>query len=368
MKIPALWVRGGTAAVGLTLLFCGFSATATAQGFRGGDSGRSFGGGGFPSPEDSFRRMDRNQNGQIDPDEIGFMRDMYSRAGIDVSRPISQQEFIQASQKIREQFEQARSSGDFSQFRRPDGGGGGPPSFGGGPPSFGGGPPSFGGGPPSFGGGPPGSSDRRSDDSDRDSRRDRDRRDDGDRDRRSDSSSSSKSSKKTVKPKVRITKDLPTDYRDKDKNGDGQIGLYEWDRGAFAQFFNLDRNGDGLLTADELIASTKKSTTSSTSAATSSSSTTVAMASGPRPSSPNEVTKPGGTATPAPAAAATPVEMTAGMKVFVGLDNDRDGKLTDEEWKRSRTARSKFEKAGIAISLPIQQAQFVELYKQVEAK
>lgn len=363
MKSPAQWVRSGTGLVlGLSLLCGGFCATATAQGFRGGDSGRSFGGGGFPSPEDSFRRMDRNQNGQIDPDEIGFMRDMYSRAGIDVSRPISQQEFIQASQKIREQFEQARSSGDFSQFRRPESGGGGPPSFGGGPPSFGG-------GPPSFGGGPPGGSDRRSDESsDRDSRRDRDRRDDGDRDRRSDSSSSSKSSKKTVKPKVRVTKDLPNDYRDKDKNGDGQIGLYEWDRGAFAQFFNLDRNGDGLLTADELIASAKKSTTNSTSGASGSSSTTVAMASGPRPASSSEVAKPSGAAAPPPAASATPAEMTAGMKVFVGLDNDRDGKLTEEEWQRSRTARGKFEKAGIAISLPIQQAQFVELYKQVEAK
>lgn len=359
MKIPALWVRGGTGLVlGLSLLLGGFCATATAQGSR--DGGRSFGGGGFPSPEDSFRRMDRNQNGQIDPDELGFFRDMYARAGMDVSRPISQQEFIQGSQKIREQFEQARSSGDFSQFRRPDGGGV--------PPSFGGGPPSFGGGPPSFGGGPPSGSDRRSDDSDRDSRRDRDRRDDGDRDRRGDSSSSSKSSKKTAKPKVRVTKDLPTDYRDKDKNGDGQIGLYEWDRGAFAQFFNLDRNGDGLLTADELIASAKKSTTSSTSGTAGLSSTTVAMASGPRPALPSEAAKPSSAAATAPAASTTPVEMTAGMKVFVGLDNDRDGTLTDEEWQRSRTARGKFEKAGIAISLPIKQAQFVELYKQVEAK
>lgn len=171
-----------------------------------------------------------------------------------------------------------------------------------------------------------------------------------------------------MKPKVRVTKDLPNDYRDKDKNGDGQIGLYEWDRGAFAQFFNLDRNGDGLLTADELIASAKKSTTNSTSGASGSSSTTVAMASGPRPASSSEVAKPSGAAAPPPAASATPAEMTAGMKVFVGLDNDRDGKLTEEEWQRSRTARGKFEKAGIAISLPIQQAQFVELYKQVEAK
>ena len=179
------WTRGGMFfGLGLSLLLVGFSATATAQGFRGG----GFGGGGMPAPEEMFKRMDRNQNGQLDPDEIGFMRDMYSRAGIDVSRPISLQEFVQVSQKIREQFEQSRSSG------------GGPPSFGGG------GPPSFGGGSmPSFGGGPPSGSERRPEESsDRDSRRgdrDRDRRDERDGDRRSDSSSG-KSSKKTVKPKA----------------------------------------------------------------------------------------------------------------------------------------------------------------------
>lgn len=145
MKIAARSARSGTGLVlGLSLLFGGFCPPVSAQGFRGG--------GGFPSPEDSFRRMDRNQNGQIDPDEFGFLRDIYARVGIDVSRPISQQEFIQASQKMREQFEQARSSGDFSQFRRPESGGGSP-SPGGGSPSFGGGPPSFGGGSPSFGGG-----------------------------------------------------------------------------------------------------------------------------------------------------------------------------------------------------------------------
>lgn len=356
MKIPRQWVRRGTGLVlGLSLLCGGLCATTTAQGFRGGDRGGGFGGGGFPSPEDSFRRMDRNQNGQIDPDELGFMRDMYARTGMDVSRPISQQEFIQGSQKIREQFEQARSSGDFSQFRRPDSGGGGPPSFGGGPPSL--------------GGGTPGSSERKPDESsDRDSRRgDRDRRDDKEGDRRGDSSSTSKSSKKTAKPKVRVTKDLPADYRDKDKNGDGQIGLYEWDRKAFAQFFDLDRNGDGLLTAEELIAAAKKSTTKSTATSNDSNSMAMVSSSGSRSSAPVDVAKPSA-AVPASASTPTPVEMTAGMKVFVGLDNDRDGTLTGEEWQRSRTARGKFEKAGIAISFPIKQAQFVELYKQVEAK
>src|SRR5262245_35051280 len=132
MKNLARWVRGGARfMVAVGLLTAGFCSMAEAQGFRGGD-GREIGGGGFPLPEESFRRMDRNQNNLIEPDEIpGFFRDMYARAGMDVSRPINLQEFTQASQRMREQFEQARSSGDFSQFRRPDSGGGSP-SFGGG--------------------------------------------------------------------------------------------------------------------------------------------------------------------------------------------------------------------------------------------
>lgn len=359
MKNHALMIRRGfRCAVLCGLLIGGLAASASAQGFRGGGEGGGggFGGGTPPSPEDMFKRMDRNQNGQLDPEEIGFMRDMYSRAGIDVSRPISLQEFTQASTKIREQFEQARSSG------------GGPSSFGGGgPPSFGGGgPPSFGGGgPPSFGGG-----ERRSDESsDRESRReDRDRRGDRDGDRSRDSSSGSgKSSKKVVKPKERVTKVLPEDYRSKDKNGDGQIGLYEWDRSAFAKFYELDRNGDGLLTADELIAATKKPS-SSKSSGSKSTAVTTAMPSGsefPNTAAATTVdaAKPGAAASSAPATPTTPA-----MKVFIGLDSDNDGKLTEEEWKRSRTAHTKFEKAGIAISFPIQQAQFAELYKKVEAQ
>lgn len=369
MQILVNRVRIGSLLV-VGLVLSGFSTTATAQGFRGGDSGRSSGGGGFPSPEDSFRRMDRNQNGLIEPDEVpSFLREMYSRAGVDVSRPISQQDFMQASQKMREQFEQARTSGDFSQFRRPEGSGS-PPSFGGGgPPSFGGGPPSFGGGPPG-GFRPSGDSERRPDDSSgRDSRRD-DR--DGDRRRDSSSSSSSGSSKKIAKPKVRITKDLPSEYVDKDKNGDGQIGLYEWDRKAFAQFFELDRNGDGLLTASELLAAKKTTTVSVLASAAQPSSSSVASVS-PSSNSPATTSTPTTVngkeaASPASATPTTALPTTAGMKVFVGLDSNRDGTLTDEEWQRSRTARSKFEKAGIAISFPIQQAQFVEMYKKVEGQ
>ena len=348
MPRPAFGTRFGFRTALVFGLLAGLCATATAQGFRGGgDRGGGFGGGVTPSPEDSFRRLDRNQNGQIDPDELGFMRDIFSRAGMDVSRPISQQAFVQGSQQLRQQFEQARTSGESLQMRRPEGGGG--------PPSGGGMTLSFSRPESDRGDG------RRSEESGRDSGR-------GERREDRESANSSKSSKKSAKPKARVTKDLPTDYREKDKNGDGQIGLYEWDRKAFAQFFDLDRNGDGLLTADELLAAAKKSSTSSASVATSSSSTTVALSSSPQSPSTTEFSKPNAAAAPTPTSPAPPAEMTAGMKVFVGLDTNRDGTLTDEEWQRSRTARGKFEKAGIAVSFPIQQAQFVEMYKQVEAQ
>ena len=93
------------------------------------------------------------------------------------------------------------------------------------------------------------------------------------------------------------------------------------------------------------------------------------MPSGSRPTT-VELSKSAPTsAAPVTSTASTVTTPTSpGMKVFVGLDSNSDGTLTEEEWQRSRTARGKFEKAGIAISFPIQQAQFVELYQKVEAQ
>ncbi len=335
----------------LLSLAAGTCTTVMAQGFRGGGPPGG-GGGGMPSPEDSFRRMDRNQNGQIDPDEIpGFFRDMYTKAGMDVSRPISQQEFLQGSQKIREQFEQARSSGDFSQFRRPDGGGGPPTSSG---------PPSSSSRPESDRG-----DGRRSEESSRE-----ERRDDRGRDERRESSTSGKSSKKTAKPKTRVTQDLPADYREKDKNGDGQIGLYEWDRKAFSHFYALDRNGDGLLTPDELIAATKKSPSGDKSSSKSVTTTSTAAPAGDSKSSPSTSasSKPSDSSPVKAASTTAATESSPGVKSFVGLDSNRDGKLSEEEWHRSRTARGKFEKAKIELKFPVERAQFVELYNKVEAQ
>jgi Ca2+-binding EF-hand superfamily protein len=48
--------------------------------------------------------------------------------------------------------------------------------------------------------------------------------------------------------------DLPDEYRPLDTDHDGQIGLYEWKAAGrpIAKFLELDLNGDGFLTPDEL--------------------------------------------------------------------------------------------------------------------
>ncbi len=52
--------------------------------------------------------------------------------------------------------------------------------------------------------------------------------------------------------KPRMVPTLPQEYAALDKNGDGQIGMYEWSRTKYAEFVKLDKNGDGFLTPQEL--------------------------------------------------------------------------------------------------------------------
>lgn len=46
--------------------------------------------------------------------------------------------------------------------------------------------------------------------------------------------------------------ELPEEYRQYDKDGDGQVGLYEWPKNRIDEFLRLDKNDDGFLTVDEL--------------------------------------------------------------------------------------------------------------------
>lgn len=58
--------------------------------------------------------------------------------------------------------------------------------------------------------------------------------------------------------------DLPESIQSLDKDGDGQLGLYEWPREKLAEFKTLDTNKDGFLTPVELVAAQKKASDSKT--------------------------------------------------------------------------------------------------------
>ncbi len=295
--------------------------------------------------------MDKNGNGQIDRDEIeslpGFIKDMYTRQGIDGSRPVSKNEFLDLSNKIRDDMRARMDRGD---FRR-----GGGLGFGGGP--------------------PPNSNDKGKADTprpeeseDRDFRRDDRHRDDDSQDRRS--STSSSKSKKVVKPKVRVTKELPDEYRERDKNGDGQIGLYEWDRKAFTKFQELDRNADGFLTPNELITPVTKKSSDNSKAAIAASSGRSSDKTNSSKSKDEKTSDKESRADakkmspdkPASAEKSAPAADTPGDTAFRSLDVNKDGQLDVDEWERARSASKRFKNAGITVSLPIKQSQFVEFY------
>ncbi|MEQ8846289.1 hypothetical protein [Botrimarina sp.] len=56
-------------------------------------------------------------------------------------------------------------------------------------------------------------------------------------------------------PRERLPEGLPSWFTDRDRNGDGQVAMHEyerrWDDGAARRFARLDPNGDGLITAEE---------------------------------------------------------------------------------------------------------------------
>ncbi len=271
-----------------------------------------------PSPERFFGYLDRNQDGRIDGDEIrrmpGPLRDGMHNAGIDLSRGLSRDEFTRRMPQMMEEMRRRREEG--GGFGRPAGGGG------------------DGRGPSDY---------RRPDD------------------RRRESDSRGQQPPKPVrwkpKPRERVTFDLDETWRAPDFNGDGQIGLYEWDRAKLSEFLRLDTNHDGLLTPREISFATdaKPAPTSSAVATPVRGPTGVT----PRPTqaktSPSPVTK----VDPLAGGKISPVEFdkesTEGRWAsfaFRGLDKNRDGLLSADEWKASKGTRSNFEKHRAQVSFP----------------
>lgn len=146
--------------------------------------------------------------------------------------------------------------------------------------------------------------------------------------------------------KERVTVDLPDDYLDRDVDGDGQIGLYEWrewDRGSVDEFFAYDRNGDGFLTPKE-----------------------VAAGPGERPAddgdSRNAVAGRGPVPQPTDEGGGDDAEAEKGRRFFGLVDADHDGTATPEELSKLNKLRPMFEKAGVRLDQEMTQAQFVSNY------
>lgn len=142
--------------------------------------------------------------------------------------------------------------------------------------------------------------------------------------------------------KSRIVPRLPSEYLARDKNGDGQIGLYEWDRAKYAEFVKLDKNGDGFLTASELIVKS-----------------TVAVRSGDGSRGSRSDSDQGSTES-------DPVGKEA-RDTFARMDKNNDGGIAEDEWAVSQRVRPMFENAGVNVVLPMNLDSFVANYRQAKA-
>ncbi len=175
----------------------------------------------------------------------------------------------------------------------------------------------------------------------------------------------SKPAPKPSRTRQKVTLKLPEEYRSKDKDKDGQIGMYEWSRADFAGFRKLDLNGDGFLTPSEL--SRAGRSRRSAPAEVSSSSGSGSSAGGSSSGSNRESSTDGAAAVtvtaPADAASDAPVvNRSEAERQFDLVDKDKDGKVTEAEFQKSTMTRIKFKNAGISLSFPASRAEFLQAY------
>jgi len=167
----------------------------------------------------------------------------------------------------------------------------------------------------------------------------------------------SKSAPKPPRTRQKVTLKLPDDYKSKDKDKDGQIGMYEWPRTEYAKFRSLDLNGDGFITPLELSRAgrSKRPASAEVVSVSGSSGSAATDAAGSSATATSEAAADG--ASDAPVANRSEAE-----RQFEVTDKDKDGRITEAEFKKSFYARPKFEKAGIKLSFPVSRDEFVRAY------
>lgn len=279
-----------------------------------------------PSPEQIFDYMDRNKNGRIDPDEIensrGPFKEMLQRAGVDYRKGLDQKNFSSTFEKIRKQREAENSDrGGEDDDRR-----------------------------------------RREEYERRKQEYEKRKREEEERKSKENSKSTSKKSAPVIKPKPRVTVEMPSTFTEGDTDTDGQIGFYEWKkwrRDGISDFFKYDRNRDGFLTPRELAKGPDEAV------AIVAPTVTPLMS---VPSSKPLATQPVA-AVPAgktePAKVSVDTNSVAGRRaesMFRLLDKDRDDLLTKEEWNRSKTIKPLFENGGIDLNKPMSKNDFLANY------
>lgn len=303
--------------------------------------------GGF-SADGFFDRLDEDGSGVIEPEEIenSRMRQWIERLEIDTSRGITREQFSDAMDEVRQRYEQereARRSETDDDDRRADN---------------------------------RRSRWSRSDDSERD-------RYGGGRERRTGPTSRSRPTPTSLPVQQRVTVDLQAEFAEGDRDGDGQIGMYEWtqwkSRAALAEFLGMDRNRDGFLTPRELtraseaepveLASVLPIGQAAASVVVSEASTEAAA--GESTNATQEAPTSAGRLKAENAAAfiaaADPAQVKQAERFFSLLDRDRDGNVSELEWARSQRLKPKFEEAGANLTEPMSSDQFVSFYVRIFA-
>ena len=167
--------------------------------------------------------------------------------------------------------------------------------------------------------------------------------------------------------KARITKDLPKKYSEIDSDLDGQIGLYEWvvsRRSDLELFDDIDRDTDGLLTPNELIAWEEQSDEAGKTVLTANERKRLVIVGG----STTSASSSGGETQGGRFGDRTKKEVIErGQRSFGWIDRDADGRVSAEELGNSRRTRSMFQNAGIELT-DMSQEQFQKNYMKAYEK